>query len=179
MENLIPLNGRIAIVDDQIEQALPLMRVFAKNNIPYVYYKGNDIEYLPEQPENDIRILLLDLNLLDGRDNQPKDIRSSLFSVISHIISPNNYPYVLVLWSRQEKEYREILEELYSNALKSCAPIAILEWIKSDFFPNFSDEEVNKDEEYKIIDELKKVIAKLPAYSYLREFDVRKVRKKL
>ena len=64
MENLIPLNGRIAIVDDQIEQALPLMRIFAKNNIPYVYYKGNDIEYLPEQPENDIRILLLDLNLL-------------------------------------------------------------------------------------------------------------------
>ena len=80
MESLIPLNGRIAIVDDQIEQALPLMRVFAKNNIPYVYYKGNDIEYLPEQPENDIRILLLDLNLLGGRDNQPKDIRSSLFS---------------------------------------------------------------------------------------------------
>ena len=31
MENMIPLNGRIAIVDDQIEQALPLMRVFAKN----------------------------------------------------------------------------------------------------------------------------------------------------
>jgi len=171
MENLIPLNGRIAIVDDQIEQALPLMRIFAKNNIPYVYYKGNDIEYLPEQPENDIRILLLDLNLLGGRDNQPKDIRSSLFSVISHIISPNNYPYVLVLWSRQEKEYREILEELYSNALKKCAPIAILEWIKSDFFPNFSDEEVNKDEEYKIIDELKKVVAGFPAYSYLMQWE--------
>ena len=37
MDNMIPLNGRIAIVDDQIEQALPLMRVFAKNNIPYVF----------------------------------------------------------------------------------------------------------------------------------------------
>lgn len=171
MENMIPLNGRIAIVDDQIEQALPLMRVFAKNNIPYVYYKGTDPEYLPEQAENDIRILLLDLNLLGGRDNLPKDIRSSLFSVISHIISPNNYPYVLVLWSRQEKEYKEMLEELFSNALKDRAPITILEWIKSDFFPNFSDEEVNKDEEYKIIDELKKVIAGLPAYSYLMQWE--------
>lgn len=168
---MIPLNGRIAIVDDQIEQALPLMRVFAKNNIPYVYYKGTDPEYLPEQPENDIRILLLDLNLLGGRDNLPKDIRSSLFSVISHIISPNNYPYVLVLWSRQEKEYKEMLEELFSNALIDRAPITILEWIKSDFFPNFSDEEANKDEEYRIIDELKKVIAKLPAYSYLMQWE--------
>ena len=78
---------------------------------------------------------------------------------------------MLVLWSRQEKEYREILEELYSNALKSCAPIAILEWIKSDFFPNFSDEEVNKDEEYTIIDELKKVVAGFPAYSYLMQWE--------
>ena len=171
MESMIPLNGLIAIVDDQIEQALPLMRVFARNNIPYVYYKGTDPEYLPGQPENDIRILLLDLNLLGGRDNQPKDIRSSLFSVISHIISPNNYPYVLVLWSRQEKEYKEMLEKLFSNDLKGCAPIAILEWIKSDFFPNFSDEEANKDEEYKIIDELKKVIAGLPAYSYLMQWE--------
>lgn len=171
MENLIPLNGRIAIVDDQIEQALPLMRVFAKNNIPYVYYKGDDADYFPEQPENDIRILILDLNLIGGRDNQPKDIRSSLYSVIKRIISPSNYPYVLVLWSRQEKEYKEMLEELFKKDLNGCAPIVILEWIKSYFFPDFSDEEVNKDEEYKIIDELKKVVAGFPAYSHLMQWE--------
>lgn len=171
METIIPLNGRIAIVDDQIEQALPLMRVFAKNNIPYVYYKGNDVDYLPEQPENDIRILFLDLNLLDGRDNQPKEIRSTLFSAISHIISPNNYPYLLILWSRQEKDYRGLLEDLFANDLKDCSPIAILDWIKSDFFPNFSDKEENKEDEYKIMDELKKVLVSLPAYSYLMQWE--------
>lgn len=168
---MIPLNGRIAIVDDKIDQALPLMRVFAKNNIPYAYYKGNDVDYLPEQPENDIRILFLDLNLLDGRDNQPKEIRSTLFSAISHIISPNNYPYLLILWSRQEKEYRELLEDLFTNDLKDRSPIAILNWIKSDFFPNFSDEEENKEDEYKILDELKKVLVSLPAYSYLMQWE--------
>lgn len=171
METMIPLNGRIAIVDDQIEQALPLMRVFAKNNIPYVYYKGNDVDYLPEQPENDIRILFLDLNLLDGRDNQPKEIRSTLFSAISHIISSNNYPYLLILWSRQEKEYKGLLEDLFANDLKDCSPIAILDWIKSDFFPNFSDEEENKENEYKILDELKKVLVSMPAYSYLMQWE--------
>ena len=95
---MIPLNGRIAIVDDKIDQASPLMRVFAKNNIPYVYYEGTNPDYFPEKPENDIRILFLDLNLLDGRDNQPKEIRSTLFAAISHIISPNNYPYLLILF---------------------------------------------------------------------------------
>ena len=94
MENMIPLNGRIAIVDDQIEQALPLMRVFAKNNIPYVFYKGTAPEFLPERPENDIRILFLDLNLLDGRDNQPKEIRSALAEIA--VLSVNNSPVRLL-----------------------------------------------------------------------------------
>lgn len=171
MENVIPLNGRVAIVDDKIEQALPLMRVFAKNNIPYVFYKGTDPEFLPDQPENDIRILFLDLNLLDGRDNQPKDIRSSLFATIKRIISPDNYPYLLILWSRQEKEYKEILEELFYEDLAQCAPIDILNWIKSDFFPNFTDTEENKENEYKILDELKRTLSTLPAYSYLMQWE--------
>ena len=168
---MIPLNGRIAIVDDKIDQASPLMRVFAKNNIPYVYYEGTNPDYFPEKLENDIRILFLDLNLLDGRDNQPKEIRSTLFAAISHIISPNNYPYLLILWSRQEKKYRGLLEDLFKNDLKECSPIAILDWIKSDFFPNFSDEEENKEDEYKILDELKKVLVSLPAYSYLMQWE--------
>ena len=168
---MIPLNGRIAIVDDKIDQASPLMRVFAKNNIPYVYYEGTNPDYFPEKPENDIRILFLDLNLLDGRDNQPKEIRSTLCAAISHIISPNNYPYLLILWSRQEKEYRGLLEDLFKNDLKECPPIAILDWIKSDFFPNFSDEEENKEDEYKILDELKKVLVSLPAYSCLMQWE--------
>lgn len=168
---MIPLNGRIAIVDDKIDQASPLMRVFAKNNIPYVYYEGTNPDYFPEKLENDIRILFLDLNLLDGRDNQPKEIRSTLFAAISHIISPNNYPYLLILWSRQEKKYRGLLEDLFKNDLKECSPIAILDWIKSDFFPNFSDEEENKEDEYKILDELKKVLVSLPAYSCLMQWE--------
>lgn len=171
MENMIPLNGRIAIVDDQIEQALPLMRVLSKNNIPYVYYRGNDMNYLPESPENDIRILFLDLNLLGGKDNQPKDIRSTLFSVISHIISPNNYPYVLILWSRQEKDYKEMLEGLFDNDLQNCAPIAIKNYIKSDFFPNFAENEENKENEHKLLEELKEIIVGLPAYSYLMQWE--------
>lgn len=168
---MIPLNGRIAIVDDKIDQASPLMRVFAKNNIPYIYYEGTNPDYFPEKLENDIRILFLDLNLLDGRDNQPKEIRSTLFAAISHIISPNNYPYLLILWSRQEKKYRGLLEDLFKNDLKECSPIAILDWIKSDFFPNFSDEEENKEDEYKILDELKKVLVSLPAYSCLMQWE--------
>lgn len=171
MENIIPLNGRIAIVDDKVEQALPLMRVLSKNNIPYIYYQGNDMNFLPKQPENDIRILFLDLNLIGGRDNQPKDIKASLYPVIKKIISPNNYPYVLILWSRQENEYKKILEDLFKGDLKQCAPISIANYVKSDFFPNFAEEEENNENEDKIIEELKKILATQPAYSYLMQWE--------
>ena len=171
MENMIPLNGRIAIVDDKIEQALPLMRVFSKNNIPYTFYKGTDMEFLPPKPENDIRILFLDLNLFEGRDNKPKDIQSSLYSVIKRLISPQNYPYVLIIWSLQEDRFKDLLEELFNDRLKSCAPIAIKKWIKSNFFSIETEEEVNIENEYKIIDELKKLISEMPAYRYLMQWE--------
>ena len=171
MESIIPINGRVAIVDDKIEQALPLMRVFAKNNIPYVFYEGNNYNYFPETPENDIRILFLDLNLLGDRNLQPKDIRSTLYSTLSHIISPKNYPYVLILWSLQENEYKAVLDELFEGDLKNCAPITIQDWIKSEFFPDFADTEENEDQESKLIKGLQDIIAGLPAYSYLMQWE--------
>ena len=171
MENLIPLNGRIAIIDDKIKQALPLMRVLSKNNIPYVFYEGNDVRFLPNVPENDIRILFLDLNLLGGRDNQPKEIRSALYSVISHVISADNYPYMLILWSRQEKEYIDILEDLFKNDLKNCSPIAIKNYVKSDFFPNYAEEEDESADSDKILIELKKILKEFPAYGYIMQWE--------
>lgn len=171
--NLIPWNGRIAIVDDNVNQALPLMRVFAKNNIPYVFYKGNDITYLPEAPENDIRILFLDLNLLGGLEVPSKNIRATLISLIKHIISPTNYPYILILWSRQEKEYGDLLSEIFNTELNKCAPIGIFNYVKSDFFPSFAEEEDsdNPVDDNKILEELNKILLQLPAYSHLMQWE--------
>lgn len=167
MDNMIPLNGRIAIVDDDEKQAMPLIRVFSKRNIPYTFYKGNDYRFLPETPENDIRILFLDLNLLGNREESTKDVRSILIPTIKHIISPNNYPYLLVLWSRQEGHYQKTLEEVFQNELKNCAPIAIKNYVKSDFFHDYGTEEDDTKDDSLIIDELKRILTGLPAYSYL------------
>ena len=171
MENMIPLNGRIAIVDDDVNQVLPLISVLSRHNIPYVFYKGNDVKYLPENPENDIRILFLDLNLLGEKIEKEKDIRSVLYSTLRHIISPQNYPYVLVLWSRQENEYGKILSNLFLNELKDCSPITIENFVKSDFFPNFSQELDKSVDDEKILVELKRIITNLPAYSYIMQWE--------
>lgn len=171
MENIIPINGRIAIVDDSVEQALPLMTTLSKNNIPYTYYKGNDSESFPETPENDIRILFLDLNLLGDKFQKSKEIRSSLINTLRHLLSPENYPYVLILWSRQEHEYKDVLEDIFRKELKDRAPIAIKSYVKSDFFPNFAEEVDDSKDKRIILDELKRILAELPAYSYLLQWE--------
>ena len=171
MENIIPLNGRIAIIDNSVEQALPLMSVLSRHNIPYVFYKGDDVKFLPENPDNDIRILFLDLNLISEKIENEKDIRSVLYAVLKRIISPQNYPYVLVLWSRQESEYSKVLKELFSTELKSCSPIFIANYIKSDFFPNFSQDLDESVDDERILDELKQILINLPAYSYLMQWE--------
>lgn len=171
MENIIPINGRIAIVDDKIDQALPLMQVLSKNNIPYTFYDGSDSESFPETPENDIRILFLDLNLLGGKLQKEKEVKSSLINTLSHLLSPDNYPYVVILWSRQENEYKKVVEEIFNNELKNRAPIAIESYIKSDFFPNFAEEIDDTKDKCILFEKLKSILMMHPAYCHLMQWE--------
>ncbi len=167
----LPLNGRIAIIDNELDQALPLMKVFAKNNLPYVFYKGDDVSFLPDENSrfNDIRLLFLDINLLNSRTASVKEVKSSLFSVIRSVISENNFPYSLIYWSIQEKEYAGVVEDLFANELKDRRPINLIPFVKSDFFPNFSDTEV--DNNIDLIAEIEKIINAQHSYSYLLEWE--------
>lgn len=167
--NIIPLTGRIAIIDDNINEAKPLMREFSKNNIPYVYIKGDDPSFFPDQPDNDIRILFLDINLLGQSPTDYKNIKSNLINVIRKVISPNNYPYVLIYWSLQEREYDSIIREAFDTVLTDRRPISIHRFIKPDFFslPGGEEQPTDKD----IIKELKIIIQSIPAYSYLMQWE--------
>lgn len=169
MENIIPINGRIAIVDDRPKEALPLIRFLSHNNIPYVYIKGDDLEYMPQQPENDIRVLFFDLNLVGGQAVSYKQVKSTLINTFTRLIAPNNYPYVLIYWSKQEKEYDEIITEAFDNELKDRKPIAIKSFPKTIFFPDFDEEEHPNNID--LFEELKKAIQGIPAYSYLMQWE--------
>ncbi len=167
----LPLNGRIAIIDNELDQAMPLMKVFAKNNLPYVFYKGDDVAFLPDESSrfNDIRLLFLDINLLNNRTAPVKDVKSSLYSVIRAVISESNFPYSLIYWSRQETEYAGVVEDLFANELKDRRPINLIPFMKSDFFPNFSDDEVENNID--LIAEIERVINAQHSYSYLLEWE--------
>jgi len=170
----IPLNGRIAIIDDEIDQAEPLMEVLAKNQMPYVFYKGNDLNYLPNEDEryNDIRILFLDINLLSGAAKPDvKQVKATLYSVLKKVISPDNFPYSLVFWSRHQgdHEYSDLVTKLFDDELKDRKPINIKGFVKSNFFPNYSSERIETDTD--ILEELQKIIDSELAYSHILNWE--------
>lgn len=167
----LPTNGRIAIIDNEINQAMPLMRVFAKNQLPYVFYKGDDITFLPDENSrfNDIRLLFLDINLVNSKTSTAKEVKSSLYAVIKRVISEKNFPYCLIYWSRQESEYSKVVEELFDKELSDRKPIRLIPFVKSDFFPDFSD--IEADNNVDLLEEINKVINQEHAYSYLLKWE--------
>ena len=131
----IPINGRIAIIDDKIEQALPLMNVLARRRYACQYFSA-DRRYLPEegQEPNDIRILFLDINLLDDAIHPAKQLRGILVTVLRRVISAANFPWVLIYWSRHEEEHGALVKDIFDHDLHDRKPIVYLSQNKSDYF---------------------------------------------
>lgn len=164
----LPINGRIAIIDNEIAEVMPLLKTFSKNRIPYLYIDGSNAEWLPaedSQQENDIRLLFLDLNLTGDRTPTTKEVESMMYSLLKRVISPNNFPYSIILWSKQENEYAKVVKDLFDGALKDRKPISIKSFIKSNFFNLDGSEKAVPTNDLLI--EIKNLIKQNQAYSTL------------
>lgn len=168
-----PINGRIAIIDDQVNQALPLINILSKNRVPFAYYSG-DVSFLPEadQVHNDIRILFLDINLIDNTERSDKELKAQLIPVLRRVITPDNYPYVVIYWSRHEDHKNLVEQDIFNAELSDRKPIAFLSAVKSDFINldgTYTDE--FEDRIQKLFSSVDAKIAENPSYSYLMNWE--------
>lgn len=165
----LPQNGRIAIVDDQISQVEQLMKILSAKQLPFTYFSG-EMEFLPDEIDNknDFRILFLDINLIDNTERSNKELKSKLIPVLSRIVSEDNYPYVIIYWSRHERHKTLIEEEIFGNELKNRKPIAYLSAVKSDYFnlDGSPIEDINAKIS-SLLDKVKDLLRKSSAYSNL------------
>jgi len=122
-ENVYPENGSVVIVDDRINEALPLMKVLSKIGISFKYFNGK-LDELPDDPLNDVRIVFLDIEL-EGMEGVTEDKTklSALANVISRIITSKCQPYVIIAWTK----YQELVDDLgkYLNDLSPLFTICI------------------------------------------------------
>ena len=118
-----PENGAVVIVDDRIEEALPLMNALSKMDIAYKYFTGKQDE-LPATPLKNVRILFLDIEL-EGMQGVTEDKTklSALANVISRIISKNCSPYIIIAWTKHDELVKEL--DKYLSKIKPLFILAI------------------------------------------------------
>ncbi|MFX2256588.1 hypothetical protein V6380_07150 [Acinetobacter variabilis] len=143
---VLPGNGRIVIIDDKINQALPLINYLSKNGLPFKYFNG-DLDNLPEADRgfDDIRILFLDFNLMD--DAIPdKTHFAKIKAVLNRIIKSVSHPYLLVAWTRHDEHIEQLNEYVFDHHMDHKKPFSILKANKMNFFS--LDGEENHDADF-------------------------------
>jgi hypothetical protein len=170
----LPLNGRIAIIDDQYQHAEPLMHVLSQKQLPFTYFSGEQ-KFLPEENnnQNDIRVLFLDINLIDDSEHEDKVLKSTLLPVLNRVISATNHPYLIVFWSRHEAKHRNLLEnDIFRNELKDKKPIGYLSADKYSLFQMTGEKQEDFDEKISLLfEKINAELSRFPAYNYLLQWE--------
>lgn len=104
----LPKNGRIVIIDDSPEDAIPLIECLSANGHPSSYFSGETISELPEDLDG-VRLVFLDMELgTAGADTKSK--ASKTVKVLEKIIHKNNGPVIVVAWTNYDEIYKKFCE---------------------------------------------------------------------
>jgi len=160
----IPRDGRAVIIDDEPKEALPLIRVLAKNGVPITYFTA-EFEELPEQPLDGVRLVFLDLKLIPSIE--PKMVISTLVNTLSRIVNADNGPYFIILWSKHEPDYKKAFEDKFNQdeELERIKPLAVISLEKDTYIERDGKEiRFNDDAIHKIEIKLKEKLQELGIY---------------
>lgn len=120
---------RSIVIDDKEDEVKPLIEGLNKLGIPFNYYKTN--LNLSHAPLNGVRIVFLDFNLNTTSANNAKTIYSDIDYYLRNLISKENGPYILIVWStiKEWQNYQEVWDYFSSEIVKSDLPkpIAVID----------------------------------------------------
>lgn len=120
---------KVVVIDDRIEEAVPLIKMLSGNGATTLYYSGQ-IDELPSEPIEGIRLVFCDLKFSVTADS--KNVISNVVSILKKVISENNGPYILLIWSTHQNDYSSDLQAALDT--EKITPAFILPLDKADFF---------------------------------------------
>jgi hypothetical protein len=94
------IGARVVVVDDDPEEALPILKAFSKIGVPSVFFDGRPTG-LPRQADRltGVRLAVLDMDLIGGGADDKSKV-AALVKVLSGILSSYNGPYAVVAWTK-------------------------------------------------------------------------------
>jgi hypothetical protein len=151
--DVVPENGSVVIIDDQPDEALPILRALSKRGIASTYYRGNIPSDLPETPKQFVRVVFLDLQLIETADEH--QISKSVVNVLTKIIPEENGPFIGKVVQEEIMKFPHLIPSAIINFNKrDCLEEKVIPLIdEEEFISNVSTRIrglFNEEEEEKI-----------------------------
>lgn len=126
------LNGaRVLLLDDEQQEAMPIIKAFSKVGVPVVYFEGKEKEFPKIKNKlRGVRLAILDMNL--GVTGSNETIASTLVQALSRIISPDNGPYGVLIWTNHP-DLKEIVARYVYQHFSLPNPVFMVMLKKADF----------------------------------------------
>jgi len=106
--------ARVVLLDDEVNEAIPVVKAFSKVGVPVVFFDGKESD-LPKNNKKlrGVRLAILDMNL--GVTGPDKTIASTLVQTFGKIISPDNGPYGILIWTNHPELKDEVAKYIYEH----------------------------------------------------------------
>src|SRR5260370_14352474 len=106
--------ARVLLLDDEPDEALPVIMAFSNAGVSSVFFDGNESDFpKPGKRLRGVRLAILDMNL--GVTGSDKNIASTLVQTFSRIISPQNGPYGILIWTNHPELKTEVAKYIYEH----------------------------------------------------------------
>lgn len=174
--------NKVIIIDDQLEEALPIMKALSTKGVYSLFWDGK-VKNKPEVPLNGVRLVILDMRFSSATDSHT--INRVLFGLLSSAISLDNGPYILCMWSKHNNEYLASFIKEIKEYPQVPQPYLITNLEKKDFINLVHDGyKESRDELAATISNISDVIVEekimeifdtLPSYSEHEEVPINKL----
>ena len=128
---ILPENGSVVIIDDDPNQAKPIIDALAKRGISTTYFKGTGENEIPNEPLKNVRLAILDLQL-NTMDRDAHTIATRLVNVLNKVISDDNGPFMVLTWSLKDNLFGEEFRNEVMKQDNQRVPVCIATLEKSE-----------------------------------------------
>lgn len=108
--SVLPSGGSIVVIDDSFAEANPLIQLLSKENKACRYFDGKGSSLPSDDKFETTRLIFLDYNLTSGTTGSNNI--STIVSNLNRLIDKNNGPYFIFLWSKNQNDADEFVQEL-------------------------------------------------------------------
>jgi len=150
--------SRVVVIDDDKDEAIPLLAVLNRLGIGVLYYDGNK-ENLPKKPITGIRLIFLDLRLMGSPTSQPKHYIAQTLSILEQIVDCNNDLAGIVYWTKHDEDKAEFEAQLLQK-MPQFRPSFLLAIANKMSF-------CNSDNSHNLEKKIQKELLRLPAQRLL------------